>query len=96
MDNKYSVTFKMVTSLTKYTQDGKTDYSTAGHIWYVLQKNNEQPQSFGFTQLDLPSGDKTGKITDEDDLIYEGADKAGVITIQINQQQYENLLRFGD
>ena len=42
MDNKYTVTFKMVRAGAPYWKDkekGIIDYSDAGHLWYSLQRN---------------------------------------------------------
>ena len=92
MANKYSVTFKAVAAQTPYIENGASGTSQGGHIWYVLSKNGET-NSFGFSQYDYDNS--KGYVTDKDNDIYQGKpDKQ--ITIQINQEQYDKLLAFGE
>lgn len=66
-------------------------------MWYVLQRNDEKPESFGFEPIDKRELDiyfrGLGHITAQDEgkyLEYEPP-----ITIQLTQQQYEILKDFG-
>ena len=99
MDNKYTVTFKMVRAGAPYWKDkekGITDTSAAGHLWYSLQKNNGAPSSFGFQSENRAHWglwDK-GLPTREDDENYFKPDDS--ITIQINETQYNKLIAFGE
>ncbi|WP_101774594.1 calcium-binding protein [Pasteurella oralis] len=93
-DNKYTVTFKVAQMGDDYIVPiAGDDKSSAGHLWYVLHKNNEFIQSAGFHPK-YKEIHGLGEITNLDEGRYVSSFPA--ITIQINRQQYETLLRFGE
>ena len=97
IDNKYTVTFKTSRAGDKYiNDDGELEESDAGHMWYVLRKNDQEMYSFGFQPekgVNILLIDK-GEIKTTDEARY--LEYLPPITIQINQQQYEILKKFGD
>ena len=106
MKDKYTVTFKAAQKNTWYhnIDTGISGASAAGHMWYSVKKNDEKAQSFGFSRKDGHTGlwDVPGNRTSGDDDSYKDKDQNGnpagkiyTITIQINQDQYDKLVKFG-
>lgn len=106
IDNKYVVTFNVADRGTPYNTDEERGTSQIGHMWYLLQKNDSEKHSFGFTRKNNSSeyqqGDsqedgsftQPGEITKKDDIGYNPAGVSS-ISIQINETQYNALLKFG-
>ena len=94
LENKYTVTFRMAQMSDNYhNEKGQDKPSAAGHVWYVLRKNGEIVRSAGFhSKYEQVTGD--GEITNKDEERYTNSQTS--ITIQINQQQFDILNRFGD
>ena len=95
-DTKYTVTFRMARMGDTYDNpdDKKPSHkSIAGHVWYELHQNGEFVRSAGFqSRYDEISGD--GKITPSDKRSYINSPTS--VTIQINEQQFNTLNRFGE
>ena len=95
--DKYTVTFKLAKWRAKYWQMNNNgvkeiEHSRAGHMWYSLRKNTDEPISIGFHAKNRQAVD-SGEIKDSDDRDY--IEIADSITIQINQEQYNKLLMLG-
>ena len=91
--DKYTVTFRGAERKYRYVEkDGEVRESKGGHLWYVLHKNGEQVLSAGFHSVE---GEMfgAGEITNKDEEIYQQS--IPPITIQINQQQFDILNKFG-
>ena len=98
-DSKYTVTFKTAQAGHKYiNDDNELEGSAMGHMWYELQENNEQVRSFGFQPKDSDSLNwqlrGPGEVKTDDITKYQ--EYLTPITIQITQQQYEELIKFGE
>ena len=102
-DSKYTVTFKTAQAGHKYINDNnELEGSAMGHMWYELQENNGQVRSFGFQPKDDPNNKEDdlnlslrgpGEVKTDDITKYQ--EYLTPITIQITQQQYEKLIKFG-
>ena len=90
--DKYTVTFRGAERKYRYVEKGEVRESKGGHLWYVLHKNGEQVLSAGFHSVE---GEMfgAGEITNKDEEIYQQS--IPPITIQINQQQFDILNKFG-
>ncbi|QIM62445.1 hypothetical protein A1D29_03530 [Pasteurellaceae bacterium Orientalotternb1] len=96
LDNKYTVTFRLAIAGDNYkTSTGDKNDSVAGHLWYVLHKNGQQILSSGFQSLNHKPFDE-GAVTNHDEKNYISSHPESSITIQISQEQYETLIKFGD
>lgn len=81
--------------------DGKRARSTAGHMWYQINKIDVdkisniitvESKSFGFSPKE-PSPFGNGEISDKDTVHYENPHYRRVI--EISQTQYQQLLNYG-
>ena len=95
-DTKYTVTFRMAKWGDIY--DDPNDRkgaitSSGGHLWYALYEDGKFLSSAGFQSVEgKPFG--SGKITDRDEVSYINSPYS--ISIQLNQQQFEVLSKFGE
>jgi len=69
--------------------------SSAGHMWYSIQKNGdpEQTRSFGFIPKKEGMPVWQGKVTEQDNKTYYKPLFAQ--TMEITKEQYDNLMDFG-
>ena len=72
-ENKYTVTLKTAGMRSRYINESdEIKHSAMGHMWYELQQNNGDINSFGFQPVDDPDDEKillSILITIKNDLI---------------------------
>jgi len=73
----------------------KGDTSSAGHMWYSIRAGDDPAQSYGFA----PEGDKdgvrsvAGEVSPDDSDTYH--QPLYERTMEINEEQYNRLMEFG-
>ena len=88
----YRLTINIESALIYHTNQATkhSSPSIAGHMWYMVQKNNEEPQEFGFASKNgEPFGD--GKIVTDDGISY-AKDPYYSRTVEITEEQYNKLI----